>query len=472
MKTALVLINSYYKDQKRKLDEYLGKSESFGIKIVSISRTRIMESAQNFSIFPINRGIIESYRNENTALVDSISKIIREEMHFDRDFISEADFYTFGKNQLPRNLEIIEKDLAAYLLWVISETKPDVIIPGHPDNWIGCALFRIAEVLSIPAGFALETFYMSRKALIINDFSYNNKSAPIGKIISDRKYVDSKSINTDSSLLIANEKTHLKKALIEKKSPQIILRDLLKSELKFIKEWNWRRKNNLQRWMLVDQLMPGVNTIRFALTSCKRVYLSLRYPFFDVRKLSFGAKPLCVVMLHMSPEAAQLAFCRDFVDQAVFVERLNAYFGDQVEIIIKEHPMQEIGQRKLSMYRRISQLTIGFLPTNLGFAELLRLRKVVFIATLHGSVTFHCAENAVTCIIGAEHSFHKNLPFCITLNSLPPLTSFFAQLQGLEPKSKFSTAELWKSLENLGQVVDYAEDVGGQLELGGKLLGQ
>ncbi len=472
MKTALVLINSYYKDQKRKLDEYTEKSEGSGIKIISISRTRIMESSQNFSIFPINRKIIENYRNENVALVDSISRILKEELHFDRDFISEADFYTFGKNQLPRNLEVIEKDLAAYLLWVISETKPDVIIPGHSDNWIGCALFRIAEVLSIPAGFALETFYMSGKALIINDFSYNNKTAPIEKIISDRKYFDSKSIKNDSSPLIANEKSHLKKVLLEKKSPHRILRDLLKSELKFFEEWNWRRKNNLQRWMLVDQLMPGVNTTRFALRVCKRAYLSRRYPFLDARRLGVGEKPLCVVMLHMSPEAAQLAFCRDFVDQAVFVERLSAYFGDQVEMIIKEHPMQDLGQRKISMYRRISRLTIGFLSSNLSFAELLRLRKVVFIATLHGSVTFHCAENAVTCIIGSEHSFHKNLPFCITLNSLPPFASFFSQLQSLGLKSNFSTAELWKSLENLGYVVDYAEDIGGQLELGRKLLGQ
>lgn len=472
MKTALVLINSYYKDQKQKLDEYLEKSANSGMNIVSISRTRIIESPQNFSIFPINRRIIESYLNENAALVDSISKILKEEIHFDRDFISDADFYTFGKNQLPRNLEVIEKELAAYLLWVIRETKPDVIIPGHSDNWIGCALFRIAELLSIPAGFALETFYMSGKALIINDFSYNNKTAPIERIISDRKNIDRKSIEIDDGLLTENEKRHLKKELIEKKSPLGILSDLLKSELKFFEEWNWRRKNNLQRWMLVDQLMPGVNTTRFALRVFKRVYLSRRYPNLDTRKISVGEKPLCVVMLHMSPEAAQLAFCRDFVDQAVFVERLNTYFGGQVEMIIKEHPMQDLGNRKISMYRRISRLTIGFSPTNLTFAELLRLREVVFIATLHGSVTFHCAENAVTCILGSQHSFHKNLPFCVTLSSLPPFASFFSQMQGLEPKFKFSTAELWQSLENLGHVVDYVEDIGGQLELGRKLLEQ
>jgi hypothetical protein len=398
----------------------------------------------------------------------SSAEIILEEIRYDRDFITKGDFYIFGKNKMPSDISIISLKLASQIIRAIKTSSPDVIIPGHADNWLGSAIFRIAEQLAIPSGFALEIFYKSKKAVIIDSSTYNNSKLKIGEIPPSFPFTRT---DAEAKALLPNHERHtFKGAKLEQTQFLRSLVAVLKSELKNLRELRWRRDNKLERWMLVDQVLPGVNFTRLILTKVRATYVSKRFPESEIDGIKQGTKPVCIVMLHMAPEAANLAFCKDYVNQLFFVEELKTYFGEHVDIFVKDHPYQQLGLRKISFYKKITQLTNGFIFRDSTFTELMNSRQNVYFATLHGSVTFHCAENRVTCIIGNQESFHRNLPYIVPLENLPQIDEFMSVDYLNAAKDSFNAHLLLNFLESQGQVVDYGDDVSGQMELAKKLM--
>ncbi len=470
MSKALIVINAYYKDQISVQSLYLNEAQKFGIDIATVSRSKIPGLYENYALFPLN-----TFASSPTTFVDSKSlhlaaEIILEEIRYDRDFITKGDFYIFGKNKLPHNINNISLEIAAQILNVIKLSSPDVIIPGHADNWLGSSIFRIAEHLSIPAGFALEIFYKSKKAVVIDSFTYNNTAQKIGDMkLFSAGFPTNDELN-HKGILSNHERHTFEGARIEKLAWQKSLIALIKSELKNFSELRWRRKNQLERWMLVDQVLPGVNLCRAALRKAKEIYIRVKFREIEVSGIKQQGKPVCIVMLHMAPEAANLAFCKEYVNQLYFVEKLKKYFGDYVDLFVKEHPYQQLGLRKISFYKNLEALTKGFIFRETGFTDLIKLRHKVYFATLHGSVTFHCSENKVICIVGNEESFHKNLPYVFSLEELPDISDFLTWDNLMDNDDSFSTLTLLSFLEDQGQVVEYLDDVSGQMELARRLM--
>jgi hypothetical protein len=363
---------------------------------------------------------------------------------------------------------VIESSFIALRIAEIIETvEPVTIIPGHPDNWLSSAMFRIANLYGIPTGFALETFYGSGKALIIDDFSYNNSRVQIGLVESNLADTIVKN-SVAESILNSNENFHLGYRNFWLKNFLINLRNLPLSEIKSVLEIFWRRQRGFKRWMLVDQVLPGVNTLRFIQRNLFSLFRKLKY--FENLKLpdSMNRREKCIVFLHLSPEAAQLAFCREFVNQIEFVKRIVAILGQEVDVYIKEHPFQEIGYRNRNFYKELIKLGAKFVPLNSNFREISQVPGLKFIATLHGTVAFHCAENKISCILGDDKSFHKNLPYTTTINILEGNTVVSDTAEPIE----FSVNKMWELLEKSGVVIDYRDDLSGQMQLARVLVNE
>ena len=470
MSKALIVINSYYKDQINVQSLYLTEAQKFGIDIATVSRSKIPGSSENYALFPLKSLASSPTTNFDSKSLHVAAEIVLEEIRYDRDFITKGDFYIFGKNKLPQNINKIALELAAQILNIIKVSSPDVIIPGHADNWLGSSIFRIAEHLSIPVGFALEIFYKSKKAVVIDSFTYNNTAQKIGDMkLFPSKYHTNDEINP-KEILSNHERHTFEGARIEQLAWIKSLIALIKSELKNFSELRWRKNNQLERWMLVDQVLPGVNLCRAVAQKVRENFVRVKFREIEISSIKQQGKPVCIVMLHMAPEAANLAFCKEYVNQLYFVEKLKKYFGDHVDLFVKEHPYQQLGLRKISFYKKVAALTNGFISRETGFRDLIKLRHKVYFATLHGSVTFHCSENKVICIVANEESFHRNLPYVISLKELPDISDFFTLDNLTYNEDSFSTLSLLSFLEDQGQVVDYLDDVSGQMELARKLM--
>lgn len=462
MQNCLVVINSYFKDQ---LDTHVRneiESETMGFSLFSLTRTKIAQAQNNFALF--EEGFNRRQRNlpkVTNSQLETLADIIGEELNFDRDFLTHGDFSLIGRNSSPKNLALESRFIASKIAEVIETVNPVAIVPGHPDNWLSSAMFRIAKTYGIPTGFALETFYGSRKALIIDDFSYNNSKVPIGLFESK---IANKLVETSGSesILEANEHFHLSFGNIPAKSFYTYLRNLAVTEAKSVFEIFWRTQRGLERWMLVDQVLPGVNTLRFIQRNLFSRVRKLRYfKELDLPDSKNGRKK-GIVFLHLSPEAAQLTFCREYVNQVEFVKRIISMFGREVDIYVKEHPLQEIGYRSKNFYKELIEAGAQLIPINSNFNEISQLPGLKFIATLHGTVAFHCAENKIFCVLGEEKSFHKNLPYTKTLSTLNKNEILFPDTT---VPIEFSVNEMWEFLEKSGVVIDYRNDISGQLQL-------
>jgi len=464
---SLVILNSYYRDQEKLHNIYIAEGKKLGIEVFTLSRTSIQNVQQNIPLFaPQFLKKSEPSLKEIDLRVRAVAKIFKNEINFDRDFIKYGGFGFIGRNKLPSNLHEISTHISTKIVHLLIELKPTCILTGHCDNWIGTMMFRVGEMFNIPTGFALETFVDSGKALVIDRFSYNNsRMKPTPKFFSNLSSTQ-RAIPPAHSMLEQNEKSHLSGEMFEKKNRIAQFRDLVMSEIKAPREFFWRIKNGYARWMLVDQVLPGVNLLRSIQSNFNRIINYFFYRMFTSKNLKNINKPICIVMLHMEPEAAQLAFAREFIDQLKFVEQLNQLLGDTFDIYAKEHPGQDLGLRKLNFYWRLRAQTKGFISRETGFLEMAESSEQVTFATLHGTVAYLCAENKKVCILGSDHSYHGKIPGSIHFSELVDSRDLLQRMIELNASiSSFGTTMLWDEWDKEGLIVEYPSDTVGQLKL-------
>lgn len=416
----LFVINAYQENEINLCNSYINFrniNEEFHFL------TRHLACDYAHPLFGLTDGDINPMNPDNLS---SWTDWAKEEIMFDRKFYRKQGLRLPNFQKPPSDLELIQIPLRIFQ--IISHVSPSYIGLGHPDNWLGNLIGRIAEDLCIPNGYAYELSVMSN--LFFNSYGHSNNHPNL-----DPRYFTDFNNEPIIPLQAINRS-------ISRKDPRVYgpYRKLFFERCKDIAQREWdafklllkRKKAGTGLWQFSNHWFPILSLLKF--WSIKISGLWTRHRLRRWEQIGWdrfvnSKLPRCVVFLHAEPEAAVLFFGRKLGNQAGFIKLIRERLGADFEIYVKEHPDQNLMLRSYNYLREIKNLSSGFIPREIKLSRL--VGEVDLIATLQGTIVIEAAENGIVVILGDDQSWISNLPNVLQLTN----QNFTELLQGMLEKT-------------------------------------
>ena len=336
----------------------------------------------------------------------------REEIIFDRKFYRNKGLKLPNFQKPPSDLELMQISLR--ISQIISRVSPSYIGLGHPDNWIGNLIGRIADDLCIPNGYAYELSIINN--LFFNSYGHSNNHPNI-----DSRYFTNFNDGPIIPLKAINRSISRKDPRVYGSNPKLFFgkcKDILQREWHAFKLLLKRKKAGTGLWQYADHWLPILSLLKFwsiKILGFWTRYRLRRWEHVGWNKFVNSKKPRCLVFLHAEPEAAVLFFGRKLGNQAEFIKLIRERLGTGFEIYVKEHPDQNLMLRSYNYLREIKNLATGFVPREINISSL--VREIELIATLQGTIAIEAAEIGIAVILGVDQTWISNLPSVLELTN-------------------------------------------------------
>jgi hypothetical protein len=416
----LFVINAYQGNEKHLCDSY-NKFRNINEDFHFLTRHYVCDYAH--PLFGL------TYDDMNPMSEDKLlswATWAREEIMFDRKFYRNETLRLPNFQKPPSDFELMQ--ISIRISQIMSTVSPSYIGLGHPDNWIGTLIGRIADDLCIPNGYAFELSILNN--LFFNSFGYSNNNPLIVPSyftnINDDPIVPVPAIELSMNRKDPKVYTSNRKPYVQR------FTDITQREWHAFKLLLMRKRVGNSPWQYADHWFPILSLLKF--WSMKMLGFWNRYQLRSWEQMGWikfvnSTKPRCLVFLHAEPEAATLFFGRKLGTQAGFIKLLTQRLGNDFEIFVKEHPDQNLMLRRHNFLKEIKGLSAGFLPRELKLSLL--AKEVELIATLQGSVAIEAAEIGSVVVLGVDNTWISKLPNVVELTSpnLPKL------LQSLSEKT-------------------------------------
>ena len=334
-------------------------------------------------------------KNENDCeiffeIYDDISNIL-----FDKNF--EKEFYYFYQDRFINELSYqtcygqynatYEEIIKAFVkvsnfAYYILKKYPDYLIYSRaPDNYFANTFIAVAEFLDRKY-FWLEKSYWCDGYTFFSDKEYTND-------------IFKEKIELKNIIELAQLKKFFSKTAIKSNKHLFQYQTIIKKFknnfefLKFYKEYrNYKEKIIYIPWInypLINDFKNKLcrNIKRFI---NKKIYAFNSLSFKDVKKLSKKYKIL-FFPLHYQPEAATLTMQPFFNNQYFLIKFISDILPPGWVLLVKEHPIQDFGLRKLNFYRDIASHKNVFLVDNVLTIDELN-EYVDKIITIGGTLGF------------------------------------------------------------------------------------
>ena len=346
-------------------------------------------------------------KNENDCEVffDKFESISGE--LFDRDF--QKEFYYFYQDRFINELSYLTcygqynatykkivkafVKMSNFIYYILNKYPNYLIYSGAPDNYFANTFIAVANFLDRKY-FWLEKSYWCNGYTFFSDKEYTND-------------VFKGEIEIKNTLELNQLKEIFSKTAIESNKQLFQYQNILeklKSNFEFLKNYkkyhSYKEKIIYIPWInypLIDDFKNKFcrNIKRFI---NNKIYAYNSLSIKDIVKLSEKYKIL-FFPLHYQPEAATLTMQPFFNNQYFLIKLISDILPPNWILLVKEHPIQDYGLRKLNFYKDISSSKNTFLvDNNLTIDELSScIDKIITIGGTFGFESILKGKDVAVC---------------------------------------------------------------------------
>lgn len=284
---------------------------------------------------------------------------------------------------------------------LIDPNRFDLILPGAPDNYMSAMSVLVAQQVGLPALFTGGSEICGAGNLtVLNTLSLGNTKM--------RQCLRDKSPGQGDGSVSAHDRWLTISSALESDLPSLnnavgnSRRMSIGASLR-----SWRRNVRGAAGAAVDSVRYPHSETRLLTTTegtgreaASRNLALVARRILNKRRLRSASMPgfqaleadtrRVLIALHFQPEAYVTFACPELADQLFWVRLLSLALPRDVEILVKEHPAQDLGWRPSRFYNELSALPrVSICPVNSTTRELLESRSIDLVCTLGGSV---CVE--------------------------------------------------------------------------------
>lgn len=347
------------------------------------------------------------------------ANILREEISYDRQFITESDFL---KGETFSTHDIDFDEIVSRMISIIEYVNPKYVMLGHPDNWIATTMARICEIKKIPCGYALEILPSSNLFFSSFGLALNNPRIRNIRGIESTNTIDgySKQEFPLENLLVGRIRQSLRENTGFFSRITLTVSRLVKKEISLfvlLVADNWSTK---ERWKYIyrprfifDSFYRGKRFVNYVFTQLYLRHLEKR----GVKCFgSLTSENRISIFLHSGPEAAQLWYGRNYVNQIALADKVARDVRDKRVIFIKEHPAQDLRFRDITFYRELSKRGYCFIPREYSLSK--DFEESDFIISINGSVALEAAFRGISCFLADEDHWYTLFPSVFPLSHI------------------------------------------------------
>jgi hypothetical protein len=341
-----------------------------------------------------------------------------EEIEGDRALGRFIDFNVPWSIHKPPTMLSLQNSVNRILNILMAENSFEYIGLGHPDNWLGILVGRIAEDLNIPTGFAYEMHLNSQFYFISHGHSGNN--IEITQEDFSRCFSSVKSIPEISNFRSGN-------AAINKAKSDYSILDMaikvIKTEIRSVQDFISGKimgKDKFEYAFIWTPVFSRIRVITNWLSRPIKRSVLTRYENQGYVHFKSTSKKRCVLFLSSAPEAQGLVYARKYQNDLNFLLKLREKLGDDYDFYVKEHPVQKLEFRNIKFLRLLRENSSGFLPSGLNITN--QYRESDVFASLNGSITIECSAIPIPVILGSDTSWLKWLYNSIVLHEIGPIS--------------------------------------------------
>lgn len=153
---------------------------------------------------------------------------------------------------------------------------------------------------------------------------------------------------------------------------------------------------------------------------------------FDTKFVYFG--------LHFQPEQTTSSWGGKYVDQLLALERLSEFIPDDVQIYVKENPIQTYMMRGELFYHRIQRIKkVVLVPNDTNTYDL--IRNALFVSTITGTLAWEAITGGKNALIFGWGAWYKKMPGIFYYDDQPRYRDVLM--------TRFGHAELEKKVNDL-----------------------
>ena len=295
--------------------------------------------------------------------------------------------------------------MVSFALRVLNKFKPDIIYCGAPDNYFSNLFISFAEEKSIK-------YFWLEKSYHINGYTFFSKRGYSNDIFQKEIIYKPNKCENPENLFV---KDVYNNGIISFKEKDIAKRII--ENLEYIMKnhifSNLSKKDRLLIPYYSEYHLNFMNKI-------KRMFNRISYKIFikhkeitiDELKRCSAKYKFVLFALHYQPEAATLSLQPLYNDQYYLLKLIGDLLPPKYILLVKEHPLQDIGLRKRNFYKSIvNKRNVFIINKNTQTSKLIEELNIEKLITIGGTVGFEQILRRNPPLVFSD-IYYSNFKYC------------------------------------------------------------